>query len=101
MLPLKYEDNQQWGFTFTSEKKDKILTHFCFNFPPFVVAQINNCNAQGKVTQKNSDKVKDTSNNIYSIYYNTFSDNLPLWLRQHLAIVCHYGYDNIDNILTI
>ncbi len=33
-------------------KKDKILTHFCFKLPPFDVAQINNCNAQGKVTQK-------------------------------------------------
>jgi hypothetical protein len=40
------------------EKKLKILTHFCLKIPPFVVAQINNCNAQGKVTQKNSNKVK-------------------------------------------
>jgi hypothetical protein len=34
------------------EKTREILTHFCFKIPPFVVVQISNCNAQGKVTPK-------------------------------------------------
>jgi hypothetical protein len=58
---------------YRSRNEREIKNFFSFNFlPPFGVAQINNCDTQGKVTQKANVKKLGTHN---------ISIGLPLWQR--------------------
>jgi hypothetical protein len=57
------------------------------SFPPFVGAQIKNCTAQGKVTQKLKLKKKKT----------TTQEKYAFMATIHTIKICLYGKD--DNIL--
>ncbi len=95
------DDNYQTDSRLHWEKEKRYWTHFCFNFPPFVVAQINKCNAQGKVT-----KSKETSSSSETKMYfllclkrqciNTLIPILSLFhaFKQRWALLIEFRYSD-------